>query len=87
MLIGDVAVGRLTEDRTIDGVTHCSFEPFSAFGRYAEAFSGGEIWESEDDVLDAVIDEISVEGVFLVSDDGVELVDPDLRIEGDSARF
>jgi hypothetical protein len=87
MLIGDLEVGRLTETHTIEGVTHCSFEPLPAFARYARAFSSGDIWESEDDTLDAVIDEIAVDGVFLVGDDGSETIDPDLRIDGKDAWF
>ena len=85
--IGEVEIGRLTHARTEAGVTHCSFEPGEAFGRYAEAFAAGEIWEVDDDELDAVIDEIAVEGVFLVAEDGSEIVDPDLRIDGTTARF
>lgn len=87
VLVGEVAIGRLTDARTEHGRTRCTFEPTSAFGRYAEAFSVGDIWEMDDDALDAVIDEIAVEGVFLVAVDGAEIVDPDLRIDGDSAWF
>jgi hypothetical protein len=87
MLIGEMKVGRVTEERTSDGVTHCSFEPLPTFGRYARAFSCGDIWEFEDDALDAVIDEIAVDGVFLVGDDGSQIIDPDLRIDGQDAWF
>lgn len=85
--VGEVEIGRLTGARTEEGVTHCSFEPCEAFGRYAEAFAAGDIWETDDEALDAVIDEIAVEGVFLSGDDGSEIVDPDLRIDGTDAWF
>lgn len=87
MRIGDVEVGRLIEERRSDGLIHCRFEALPAFARYARAFSSDDIWEADDDDLDAVVDEISVDGVFLVSGDQVEYVDPDLRIDGGSARF
>lgn len=87
VLVGEVMIGRLTNPRTADGVTKTTFEPTEAFGRYAAAFAVGGIWEAVDERLDAVIDEIAVEGVFLVTDDATEIVDPDLRIDGDEARF
>ena len=86
VLIGEVKVGRLTDPRTEDGWIRCRFEPTPAFDRYVDAFAVGDIWESESDTLDAVIDEIAVEGVFLVADDA-EIVDPDLRIDGNDGRF
>lgn len=87
VLIGDVKIGWLTDPRTDAGSTHCRFEPAEAFDRYAPAFATGDISEEDDDALDAVIDEIAVDGVFLVADDGAEIVDPDLRIDGMEARF
>lgn len=87
MLIGDVTVGRLVEERIEDGRRVCRFEPLDAFDRFAPAFVSGDIATGDDDSLDAVIDEIAVDGVFLVSADGTEIVDPCLRIDGDVARF
>ena len=87
MLIGDTPVGRLSEEDSEDGVTICRFEPYDAFPEYAEAFRSGDISERNDDALDAVIDHIAVDGVFLVADDGTGIVDPDLRIDGTVARF
>lgn len=87
MLIGDVVVGRLLDERTEDGRTVCRFEPLDDFARFAAAFESGDISGSDDDSLDAVIDEIAVDGVFLVAADGSTLVDPDLRIDGTVARF
>jgi hypothetical protein len=87
VLVGECKIGRLTGPRTEDGMVSCTFEPTAAFDRYAGAFADAEIWESDDDSLDAAIDEISVEGVFLVAADGTEIVDPALRIVGDAAHF
>jgi hypothetical protein len=87
VLVGEVKIGRLTDPETTDGIIRCGFEPTAAFDRYAAALAGGDIWEVDDDALDAVIDEIAVEGVFLVAGDGSEIVDPDLRIDGTAARF
>lgn len=87
VLVGEVKVGRLTDPETEDGAIRCGFEPTAAFDRYAAALAEGEIWDVEDDALDDVIDEIAVEGVFLVADDGTEIVDPELRIDGTAARF
>ena len=87
MRVGEVMVGRLVDERAEDGRTVCRFEPLEAFAPYARAFESGDISESEDDALDAVIDEIAVEGVFLVGADGSEIVDPALRIDGEVARF
>lgn len=85
--VGEVEIGRLTEPRVDGTATRCTFEPASAFARYAPAFVEGDISESDDDTLDALIDEIAVEGVFLVAGDGTEIVDPDLRIDGTDAWF
>jgi hypothetical protein len=87
VLVGEVKIGRLTEPRTDDGIVRCAFEPTTAFDRYADAFAVGDIWEADDDTLDAVIDELAVEGVFLLGDDGAQIVDPDLRIDGEAAWF
>lgn len=87
VLVGEVKIGRLTDPDATDGTISCRFEPTAAFDRYAAALAAGDIWEVGDDELDAVIDEIAVEGVFLVADDGSEIVDPDLRIDGTAARF
>jgi hypothetical protein len=87
VLVGEVEIGRLTGPRTDGGMVRCTFEPTAAFDRYAGAFADTDIWASDDDTLDAVIDEISVEGVFLVAADGTEIVDPELRIDGHDARF
>ena len=87
VLVGEVKIGRLTDPRVEPGTTRCTFEPTTAFGRYADAFAVGDIWDVDDEVLDAVIDELAVDGVFLIADDGVEIVDPDLRIDGRDAWF
>lgn len=87
VLVGEVKIGRLTDARSREGTTHCNFEPTAAFDRYSGAFSSGDISTSEDTSLDSVIDEIAVEGVFLVADDGAEIVDPHLRIDGREAWF
>ena len=87
VFVGEVKIGRLTEPRTDGGIVRCAFEPTTAFDPYADAFAPGEIWESQNDALDAVIDEIAVEGVFLVGDDGSEIADPDLRVDGNAAWF
>jgi hypothetical protein len=85
--VGEVKIGRLSDPRDDSGITHCTFAPAPAFDRYAGAFAPGDIWEANDDTLDAVIDEIAVEGVFLVGDDEREIIDPDLRIDGSNAWF
>ena len=87
VLIGDVKIGRLIDPRLQTGTTHATFTPADAFDRYERAFADGDIWEHDDDALDGVIDEIAVEGVFLVADDGTQIVDPDLRIDGTDAWF
>lgn len=87
LLVGEAKIGRLTEPRTEQEAIHCTFAPTSAFEGYAQAFAPGDIAESDDETLDAVIDELTVEGVFLVADDGAMIVDPDLRIDGDAAWF
>lgn len=87
VLVGEVKIGRLTGPRLEQGTTHCAFTPDEAFDRYATAFATGDIWETDDEALDAVIDEIAVEGVFLVADDGARIIDPDLRIDGADAWF
>ncbi len=87
VLIGEVKIGRLTDPRTDGGTTHCGFEPTAVFERYADAFAVNDIWEAEDDALDALIDEIAVEGVFLIAGDGTQIIDPDLRIDGADAWF
>lgn len=87
VLVGEVKVGRLTDPQEERGTTRCTFTPAAAFERYAGAFAAGNIWEADDDALDAVVDEIAVDGVFLVGDDSSQIVDPDLRIEGDDAWF
>jgi len=87
VLVGETMIGRLTDPRVDSGTVCCVFEPTTAIGRYAAAFAVGDIWATDDDALDAVIDEIAVEGVFLVADDGAEIIDPDLRIDGLVARF
>lgn len=87
VLVGEVKIGRLSDPREDSGITHCAFTPAPPFHRYATAFAPGDIWDANDDTLDAVIDEIAVEGVFLVGDDGGEIIDPDLRIDGTSAWF
>ncbi len=87
VLIGEVKIGRLTDPQTGDGTTRCRFEPTAAFERYADAFAVGDIWEADNDELDAVIDEIAVDGVFLIADDGTQIIDPDLRIAATDARF
>ena len=87
VLIGEVKIGRLVELRVEGGTTHCTFEPAAPFGGYAAAFVPGDISEADDEALDAVIDEIAVEGVFLLAEDGTQLVDPDLRIDGGDAWF
>lgn len=84
VLVGATKIGRLTERRS-DGEERYHFSPAESFDRYASAFAGSEIWEVDDEGLDAVIDEIAVEGLFLVADDGSEIVDPDLRINGSDA--
>lgn len=87
VLIGAVKIGRLSDPRIENGQTLCTFEPTEAFGRFADALTVGDISGVDDEMLDAVIDEIAVDGLFLVTDDGTEIVDPDLRIEGASASF
>ena len=87
VLVGDVKIGRLITPRADERTTHCAFAPTQAFGRYATAFAPGDISETDDETLDAVIDEIAVEGVFLLADDGTQIVDPNLRIDGDVAWF
>lgn len=87
MLIGDITVGRLTDERSEGGHIVCHFEPSDGFVRYAPAFASGDLSEADDEALDAVIDEIAVDGVFLVSADGSEIIDPDLRIDGTDAWF
>lgn len=87
VLVGEVKIGRLVGPRTEGGTTRGTFEPTAAFERYADAFAVGDIWETDDDTLDAVIDELAVEGVFLLADDGAQIVDPDLRIDGAAAWF
>ena len=87
MLIGDITVGRLIAPRSEAGRTVCRFEPTGHFARYAPAFTSGDISEVDDEALDAVIDEIAVDGVFLVGADGSEIVDPELRIDGADAWF
>lgn len=85
VLVGDTKIGRLTERESDRGEERYLFVPAESFDRYAAAFAGSEIWEVDDDALDAVIDEIAVDGLFLVADDGSEIVDPDLRISGSDA--
>jgi hypothetical protein len=85
VLVGDTKIGRLTERGSDPGVERYHFVPAESFDRYAAAFAGNEIWEVDDHALDAVIDEIAVDGLFLVGDDGSEIVDPDLRIDGSEA--
>ncbi len=85
--VGSLKIGRLTHPRVENGETRCMFEPTEAFTRYAGAFTVGDISEADDDTLDAVIDEIAVDGLFLVADDGTEIIDPELRIDGASASF
>jgi hypothetical protein len=87
VLVGEVKIGRLSDPRAEADTIHCTFEPVEAYERFAPAFATGDIWEEDDDEFDAVIDEIAVEGVFLVADDGDEIIDPDLRIDGNEARF
>ena len=87
LMVGEVKLGRLTEPHSDGETTHCSFEPSSAFTRYARAFAVGDISGEDDDALDAAVDEIAVEGVFLIADDGSEIVDPELRIAGVDAWF
>lgn len=87
VLVGVIRIGRLTERRTDGGETLCGFIPTESFSRYAGAFVSGEIWEADDDALDAVIDEIAVDGLFLVADDGSQIIDPVLRIDGAEAWF
>lgn len=87
VLVGEVKIGRLIDPRAEQGTTHCTFAPTPAFRGYAAAFARGDISQTDDEALDAVIDEIAVEGVFLVADDGTQIVDPDLRIDGDVAWF
>ena len=87
VLVGEVKIGRLTDPRIEQGTTHCTFDPTGAFGGYAAAFAPGDISETDDEALDAIIDEMAVEGVFLVADDDTRIVDPDLRIDGDEAWF
>ncbi len=87
MLIGDVTVGRLVDARAESGRTVCRFEPTDAFTPYAPAFTSGDISVVDDETLDAVIDEIAVDGVFLIGADGSEIVDPHLRIDGADAWF
>ena len=84
VLIGATTIGRLTE-RENDGEQRYHFSPSESFDRYSAAFAGSDIWGVDDDALDAVIDEIAVDGLFLVADDGSEIVDPDLRINGSDA--
>ena len=87
VLVGEVRIGRLTDPHVEAGTTRCTFTPAAAFDRYAGAFAVGDIWQADDDALDAVIDELAVEGVFLVEDDGTQIIDPDLRIDGTEAWF
>ena len=87
MLVGEVKIGRLTDPHVDADAIHCTFSPTADFDRFAGAFAAGDIWQADDDALDALIDELSVEGVFLVGDDGTEIVDPDLRIDGTDAWF
>ena len=85
VFVGATKIGRLTERGGDQGEERYHFRPAESFDRYAAAFAGIEIWEVDDDDLDAVIDEIAVDGLFLVADDGSEIVDPDLRINGSDA--
>ena len=87
VLIGEVKIGRLVELRVEGGTTHCAFEPAASFGGYAAAFVPGDISRPDDEELDAIVDEIAVEGVFLVGEDGTRIIDPDLRIDGGDAWF
>lgn len=87
VLVGEVKIGRLVGPRTEGGTTRGAFEPTAEFERYAPAFATGDISETDDETLDALIDEIAVEGVFLVADDGAQIVDPELRVDGTDAWF
>lgn len=87
LTVGDVALGSLTNP-TEDGMwTVCDFTATSAFDRYARAFSTEELWVDDDHSLDAIIDEIAVEGIWLTNPDGFQLIDPDIHITDATAHF
>lgn len=85
--IGGVELGSLTPTRTEGDWNVCQFEPTAEFARYAAALAPGDLSEGDDHLLDTVIDEIAIEGIWLTTAEGDELVDPAIQITGSSARF
>lgn len=85
--VGDLVLGTLTASSEQDGWTVCDFTEAAAFDRFRAAFGEDELWDGDNDELDTVVDEIAVDGVWLVSLDGTELVDPTVYIADNVARF